>query len=89
MGELFIKKFGIPDAAKDFINIFFTDQEIKFVENMDKEVFTRADIEKLISSDTDKFIKDSYRRAIISIEDEEKETYRINNFYGRLDVFAV
>ena len=89
MGELFIKKFGIPDVARDYLDIFFTDQEIRFVESMDKEVFTRSDIKNFISSNTDQFIKDSYRRAILSIVDEKEGTYRINDFYGRLDVFVV
>lgn len=89
MGERFIRKFQIPDAAKKYEHFFFNEQEIAFAEQMDKDIFTREDIGKLVGENTEAFIRSSYQRGLISIVDQEKGTWRLNNFYGSLDVFVV
>ncbi|NOW05173.1 4Fe-4S binding protein [Clostridium beijerinckii] len=85
----FIRKFQIPEAAYPFINKIFTKDEIEFVDKMDKDAFTKKDIEKIIDENSDEFIKNSYRRGIISLVDEETSTYKIANFYSRLDIFSI
>ncbi len=85
----FIRKFQIPEAAYPFINKIFTKEEIEFVDKMDKDAFTKKDIEKIIDENSDEFIKNSYRRGIISLVDEETSTYKIANFYSRLDIFSI
>ena len=87
--ENFIEKFQIPKVAHPFINKIFTKEEIDFIDNIDKDIFTKQDIEKIISSNTDAFIENSYRRGIISLVDEDSSTYRIANFYCRLDIFSI
>ena len=47
MYQLFIDKFKIPQEAVPYITLFFTKEEIDFVEQMDKEVFTKEDVAKL------------------------------------------
>jgi MinD superfamily P-loop ATPase containing an inserted ferredoxin domain len=85
----FIKKFQIPEVAYPFINKIFTKEEIDFVDKMDKKIFTKQDIEKIISSNAEEFIKNSYRRGVISLVDEDLGTYKIANFYSRLDIFSI
>ncbi|OCA98577.1 4Fe-4S binding protein [Clostridium beijerinckii] len=85
----FIKKFQIPEVAYPFINKIFTKEEIEFVDKMDKDTFTKKDIEKIIDENSDEFIKNSYRRGVISLVDEETSTYKIANFYSRLDIFSI
>ena len=85
----FIEKFEVPKVAHPFINKIFTKEEIDFIDNIDKDIFTKQDIEKIISSNTDAFIENSYRRGIISLVDEDSSTYRIANFYCRLDIFSI
>ncbi len=85
----FIKKFQIPEVAYPFINKIFTKEEIEFVDKMDKHTFTKKDIEKIIDENSEAFIKNSYRRGIISLVDEETSTYKIANFYSRLDIFSI
>lgn len=85
----FIKKFQIPEVAYPFINKIFTKEEIEFVDKMDKDTFTKKDIEKIIDENSDEFIKNSYRIGIISLVDEETSTYKIANFYSRLDIFSI
>ena len=87
--ENFIKKFQVPKVAYPFINKIFTEEEIDFVDKMDKDIFTKQDIEKIIGSNADAFIKYSYRRGIISFVDEALSTYKIANFYSRLDIFSI
>jgi len=87
--ENFIKKFQVPKVAYPFINKIFTEEEIDFVDKMNKDIFTKQDIEKIIGSNADAFIKYSYRRGIISFVDEVLSTYKIANFYSRLDIFSI
>ncbi len=87
--QKFIKKFQIPEVAYPFINKIFTKEEIDFVDNMDKEIFTKQDIEKILSINAEEFIKNSYRRGIIFLVDEDLGTYKIANFYSRLDIFSI
>lgn len=76
--------------ARPFIDQIFKKEEIEFVDKMDKETFTQEDVEEIIGSiAADDFIKTSYRRGIILIADETAGTYKISNFYNRLDVFVV
>lgn len=85
----FIEKFQIPKVVYPFINKIFTNDEIDFVDKMDKDVFTKQDIEKIIGSNVEEFIKNSYRRGVISLVDEDLVTYKISNFYSRLDIFSI
>ncbi|EKQ57487.1 MULTISPECIES: 4Fe-4S binding protein [unclassified Clostridium] len=85
----FIEKFKIPEVAYPFINKIFTDEEINFVDKIDKEVFTKEDIEKVVGEDFEGFIKKSYRRGIVSSADEELATYKLADFYSRLDIFSI
>lgn len=89
MGETFIRKFQIPDVARKYVDLIFTQQEIAFAEKMEKEIFSREDIARIVPGDVEGFIRDSYRRGLISIQDEKTGSYRLNNFYGQLDVFVV
>ena len=85
----FIEKFQIPEVAYSFINKIFTKEEIDFVAKVDKDIFSKQDVEKIISSNAEEFIKDSYRRGVISLVDEVFGTYKIANFYSRLDIFSI
>lgn len=85
----FIKKFQVPETAYPFINKIFTEKEIDFVDKLDKDIFTKQDIEKIIRNNADEFIKASYSRGIISLVDEVSSTYKIADFYSRLDIFAI
>ncbi|MBN7573449.1 MULTISPECIES: 4Fe-4S binding protein [Clostridium] len=85
----FIRKFQIPEVAYPFINKIFTKEEIEFVDKMDKHAFTKKDIEKIIYENSEAFIKNSYKRGVISLVDEETSTYKIANFYSRLDIFSI
>lgn len=87
--ENFIEKFKIPEVAYPFINKIFTKEEIDFVDRMEKDVFTNHDVEEITGSNADEFIKDSYRRGVISIADEAAGKYMISNFYSRLDIFSI
>jgi len=85
----FIHKFQVPEVAYHLIDRMFTLEETEFVSKMDQETFTESDIEKLDLSDVKQFMRDSYRRGIISIVDVKEGSYKISNFYGRLDIFSI
>lgn len=89
MNNLLIEKFEVPDVAVDYLELFFTKEEADFIEKIDKEIFTEKDIEKIIEGNAEEFIKNSYRRGIISLADEKEGIYKVGNFYGRLDIFAI
>ena len=48
--ETFIKKFKIPEVAYPYINKIFKKEEINFVNTIEKDIFTKQDIEDIIIS---------------------------------------
>lgn len=84
-----IEKFNIPQAAYANIDQFFTDEEISFISKLEKEHFTQEDLRAMGIANAEQFLADSYRRGIVSVEDEEKGIYRISDFYHRLDIFSI
>lgn len=85
----FIHKFKIPEVAYSSIDKIFTREEISFIDRIEKDLFTKKDIEEIIDTDIDEFVKNSYRRGIISLVDGIKDTYKIADFYSRLDIFSI
>lgn len=87
MRDILIEKFKVPQVAQDILEVFFTPLEIEFIEKIDKEIFTAKDIVSIVHQED--FVKESYRRGLINYVDETKKTYRLNDFYGKLDVFCI
>ncbi len=85
----FMQKFQVPEVAYHLIDRMFTEEEIEFVSNIEKETFTLVDLEKMGIVNINQFIKNSYLRGIISMVEEEKGSFKISNFYGRLDIFSI
>jgi ferredoxin len=85
----FIQKFQVPEVAYGYLDSMFTEEEIEFISRIELDTFTIDDIIKSGIVDGKQFIESSYRRGIISIVDLEKGSYRISNFYGRLDIFSI
>lgn len=85
----FIQKFQVPEVAYHLIDKMFTEEEIRFVSKMEKDIFTEDDIKKMDLVNVKHFIKNSYHRGIISIVDNIKGSFKISNFYGRLDIYAI
>jgi Pyruvate/2-oxoacid:ferredoxin oxidoreductase delta subunit len=91
MYERFQEKFQVPKCAQSILASMFSKDAFFFVENIDKEVFDANDIQALIPHDPD-FEKTAYKDGLISLTEESFEDnplYRLNNFYGALDVFVV
>lgn len=86
---VFIKKFQIPEAAYSNIDKLFTPEEIEFVSRMELKAFSEEDVRAMGLSDPKGFLKNSYKRGIVSLADEEKGTFRISDFYNRLDIFSI
>lgn len=80
--EAVCRRFDVPDAAKNLLEFFFTEEELRFLEAETREEFSREDYEET-------FIRESYKKGIISKVDETGEKYCISNFYNFLDVFVV
>ncbi|MCR5792855.1 MAG: 4Fe-4S binding protein [Lachnospiraceae bacterium] len=74
--------FGIPDVAADLLDFFFEPKELEFILKMGGKPFSAEDIGEV-------FAKREYTRGLISKTDDSGETFRLNNFYYFLDVFAV
>ncbi|MBQ7433806.1 MAG: 4Fe-4S binding protein [Lachnospiraceae bacterium] len=89
MSQIVFEKFGVPEAAKAYIDVFLTKQEQDFVEKVEKEVFDVHDIALLVREEAEAFAASAYHRGIISLVEEGKQWYRLNNFYGRLDIFVI
>lgn len=89
VNQLFVQKFQVPEVAYPVIHRMFTQKEIDFVAAIKKDVFSKRDVEELGVEEANPFLKSCYKRGIISIVDEINETYKISDFYGRLDIFSI
>lgn len=89
VAQTFIEKFKIPDVAVKFIDVMFTEDDKRIGENIKKDIFTKNDVADVIAADVEGYLNDAYKRGIVSIVDRENGTYKLNNFYGFLDVFCV
>ena len=87
--QSFINKFQIPEVAYPYLTQMFTKEEIAFVEELDKEIFTKTDVEAFGVEAAEEFIKSCYQRGVVSIVNKGEETYKISDFYGRLDIFSI
>ena len=64
--NLFLEKFHAPAIAGAYLDIIFTEQEIRFVLAMDQETFTMEDIRKIMGDNAEEFVKNAYHRGILS-----------------------
>lgn len=74
--------FGIPSCAEDLIDFFLTPDDQKLILEKGNQSFSKEDLDP-------ERLKDLFHRGIISKADEEGNTWKLSNFYGMLDVFAV
>ncbi|MBQ8970514.1 MAG: 4Fe-4S binding protein [Lachnospiraceae bacterium] len=77
-----IEQFEIPKEAEDLLEFFFTEEDRRFIAEFSDGELPVAEINKA-------YRDDAFRRGIISKTDETGTAYKLNNFYGFLDVFAV
>ena len=83
--EIICKLFEIPAEGKDLIPFFFSDEEIRFL-----LAVGAGEIQLPIPSDFDGIDTASeYHRGLLSKTDETGAFFRLNNFYGFLDVFCI
>ena len=87
--NLFLKKFHAPAIAGAYLDIIFTEQEIRFVLAMEQETFSMEDIRCIIGDNAEEFVKNAYHRGILSYVDESREIMTLSGFYERMDVMAV
>ncbi|MGI6095301.1 MAG: ATP-binding protein [Lachnospiraceae bacterium] len=84
--ELFIKKYKVPEAAKPYLSLIFTEQEMDFAEQMESDTFTAEQVAELAGSSA---AETFYKRGIISFTDNSRTKYCLGDFYTRLDLFAL
>lgn len=80
--ERFCTYFEVPKQFITYVERFFSEEEIDFGLKQGTEEFTEKDCGK-------DFVCQEYRKGFISKVDETSGKYKLNNFYGMLDVFAV
>ena len=74
--------FEIPKVASGMLDFFFEPDEIDLIQKMAGRTFSADEIGR-------DYAGREYHRGIISKTDESGETFRLNDFYYFLDVFAV
>ena len=73
----FCEYFEVPEEFIGIAERFFSEEEIRFALAHGKNVFSADEV------------KNEYHKGFISKTEENHDLYRLNNFYGMLDVFAV
>ena len=76
------KKFDMPYVAIFLIDFFFSEEDQAFIEKITTDDFPAAEV----SPD---YLKSAFSRGILSRLEEDPTRYRLNHFYGMLDVFCV
>ena len=77
--------FEIPTEGADLITFFFTEEEIRFMLAVSAEEIRMPVPAKAPRIDTAK----EYRRGLLNKTDETGNFFRLNNFYGFLDVYCI
>ncbi|MDD3278221.1 MAG: 4Fe-4S binding protein [Lachnospiraceae bacterium] len=86
----FVEHFHIPEVARPYLHIFFTQKDLWLGAAVTEQSFTADFIQKITQEqEIDSYIQTLYHRGVISIVDPEKRLYRLNDFYGYLDIFCV
>lgn len=80
--EKFCTYFEVPEQFASYVERFFSKEEIDFALEHGKTEFMKD----VFGED---FVCQEYRKGFISKTDETSEKYKLNNFYGMLDVFVV
>lgn len=78
----FCEYFEVPEKFAGIVERFFSEKEIRFALTYGRNVFSADEAGEA-------FVKDEYHRGFISKTEENHDLYRLNNFYGMLDVFVV
>lgn len=78
----FCESFEVPKEFVDIIERFFSEEEIGFALAHKQDTFSAEAIGEV-------FVREEYHKGFLSKTDENSGRYRLNNFYGMLDVFAV
>lgn len=76
------ERFYIPEAGLTLIDFFFTREDKDFILSRTLEEFPAEDM-------SETYREDAFHRGVISKTDDSAKTYRLNDFYGLLDLFCV
>lgn len=88
MYEKLIERFEVPDAASSFVDVFFLKEDVAVIEGVENPAaFSGEEIEQILGESTGVYLEDAYQRGILSRQGQNE--YRLNSFYGFLDVFVV
>ena len=77
--------FEIPPEGADLISFFFTEEEIRFLLAVSVSEIGMPVPVNTTGIDTAK----AYRRGLLNKTDETGDLFRLNDFYGFLDVFCI
>lgn len=93
MSNKVIKYFEFPEEAETIVDLILSQDEQKLIKLMGQNEYFHTELKQLISEnfscDAEKFISNSYKRAIINkIPDRDSTVYQTATFYDRLAIFA-
>ncbi len=87
--QIFYENFKIPEAARPYMDIFFTPEEISILGKYGDGIFKAEDIAEYDKEKAGELLQDYYSRGLVSYENMEKGEYRTSDFYSYLDSFVV
>ena len=83
--KIMCELFEIPPEGADLITFFFTEEEIRFL-----LAVSAGEIRMPVPADTPGIdTAKEYRRGLLSKTDATGNFFRLNSFYGFLDVFCI
>ena len=80
--RLIAEKFKMPEAALPLLDFFFSEEEQEFIADAGQDEITPSEVPL-------DFLNREFQRGILSKIDGNDNAFRLNDFYGMLDVFCV
>ena len=74
--------FQMPACALDLVDFFFTERDQQLILSIGNRTFRKE------SADA-QYLSDAFQRGVINKADETGNIWKLNSFYGMLDVFCV
>lgn len=82
------QRFGMPEVAAAWVDTFLTAEDQTLIAAIRQPTFTAGDVSRILGAAED-YLTSAYRRGIVSLADETEPRFRLNDFYGMLDIFAI
>lgn len=79
----------VPKIVMPFLNIIYTEDDLKIIQSIEHRVLTKSNIETLIGKNAEKILNNAYRNSVVDkVLDNGEIKYKVSALTARLDNLA-